>query len=445
MRSLEERYGGYTPMRATRFYVPLLLQAFSQSLTYPLVAAIVAHGPLGVSTLTAFAQGQCVMFMIGALGGGLVMTGMVFAKTRAGYRAFVRLNTILMVVLLGVQVLLALPPFHALIFRQFLNLPPELAEIARETLLWGVVMQAAFFLRNVPLAVLFIHRASFEANVATVVRIALTAAAPWFFVRWGWTGALWGLAATTVPCILEFLITWWYARPYVRALSDVPVETGGVKDAVGTFAHDSVRDQFRFTLPLSLGGFLLAASPFGVAAFVGRTADAVAMLAVHYVTIGLANPVSYAAFRMQPVAIQFPPEWPGDRRVIRYALCAGAVLGVLPLLCALPGVSDWYFHVVQNVPAEHVILARRVMLLYALWPVFQCVRGYAEGYAAWLKRPNAILFGQFVHLSVLVFVLAVELWQGVPGWLMAAVGMLCATIATIAAVFGLLKRKPSVT
>ena len=51
--------------RVTRFYVPLLLQAFSQSLTYPLVAGIVTHGPDGVDARTAFSQGQVVMFMMG--------------------------------------------------------------------------------------------------------------------------------------------------------------------------------------------------------------------------------------------------------------------------------------------------------------------------------------------------------------------------------------------
>lgn len=76
--------GEYTPMRATKFYIPLLLQAFSQSLTYPLVATIVSHGPNGVTDYAAFAQGQIVMFMIGALGGGLITTGMVFATTRKG-------------------------------------------------------------------------------------------------------------------------------------------------------------------------------------------------------------------------------------------------------------------------------------------------------------------------------------------------------------------------
>ena len=72
--------GGFTPARATRFFVPLLLQAFSQCLTYPLVAAIVSHGELGVKGYAAFAQGQTVMFMIGALGSGLVLTGRARAR-----------------------------------------------------------------------------------------------------------------------------------------------------------------------------------------------------------------------------------------------------------------------------------------------------------------------------------------------------------------------------
>ncbi len=73
----------YTPWRATTFYIPLLLQAVSQSLTYPLVAAIVSHGEHGVVELAAFAQGQAVMFVIGALGSGLLTTGMVLPESPA--------------------------------------------------------------------------------------------------------------------------------------------------------------------------------------------------------------------------------------------------------------------------------------------------------------------------------------------------------------------------
>ena len=426
----EDRYGGFTPRRATKFYIPLLLQAFSQSLTYPLVAAIVTHGAFGVDALTGFAQGQIAMFMIGSLGGGLVMTGMVFARTKGGYLCFRRLNTLMMVALLSIQVLLALPPFDRFIFSHFLNLPPNLYDIARQTMLWGVFMQGAFFLRNVPLVALFNARASFEANLATLVRFVLTAACPLFFIPWDLTGPMWGLTATTIPCIIEYLLTHVFARKYVREL---PLHTADR-------SPHRVMDQFRFTVPLSLGGFLLAMSPFMVAAFVGRSMDAVAMLAIHYVTMGLANPVAYGALRMQAVAIQFPPEYKGDRRMLHYAVYAGLVLGIVPLVFTLPQTGGWYFRVVQNVPEANVWMARTLIGVFALWPVLQAVRGRAEGLAAWQKRPRVVLLGQFVHLATLVATLALALHFGEPGWLMGATAIFAATLATIAAIQLALRR-----
>lgn len=417
-----ERRGGYTPARATRFYIPLLLQAFSQSLTYPLVAGIAAHGPFGEGTYAAFAQGQTIMFMVGALGGGLVMTGMVFARTRAGYRAFIRLNTGLMAALLALQALLALPPFDGLIFRDYLGLPPHLAETARQTLLWGVVMQGAFFLRNVPLVVLFNNRDSGRATLATAVRIALTLAASALFIPLGLTGAMWALAATTAPCLVEFALTHLFARRYVREIPD------------GDAAPCGTRLQFRFTLPLSLGGFLLAAAPSVIAAFVNRTPNGVSMLAVHYATIGLANPVAYGALRMQALALQFPPEYAGDRRVLRYAACAGLVLGLVPLLLSLPGLGDGLFLSFMNLEAQSLGPARLVMACYAAWPVLQCVRGYVEGYAAGLKHPSAVLLGQIAYMAGLTLTLALAFALGAPGWALGCAAVFVATLSAAAAV-----------
>ena len=261
----DDRLGGFTPARATRFYVPLLLQAFSQSLTYPLVAAIVTHGAFGVHGLTAFAQGQTVMFMIGALGGGLVMTGMVFARTLPGYLSFKKLNFRMMVALLALQCALCVHPIDALIFQTLLKLPADLAQAARWTMFWGFVMQGSFFLRNVPLVALFNARASTEANIATLARIALTAAFSPLFIALGLVGPMWGLVALTIPCLLELVLTWLFARKYVRVLPiHDPSVSGGEAHVPGQGAparsqasFSSVATQFAFTVPLSFGGFLL--------------------------------------------------------------------------------------------------------------------------------------------------------------------------------------------
>ena len=421
----------------TRFYVPLLLQAFSQSLTYPLVAGIVTHGAFGVNALTAFSQGQLIMFMIGALGGGLVMTGMVFARTWYGYVSFRRLNAVMMGVLLAVQCVPVFPPFDRWLFEGFFALPPELAETARWTLFYGIVMQASFFLRNVPMVVLFNNYESGKANVATLVRIIVTLACAGVFPRVGWVGAYWGLFALTLGVMVELVVTWQYARPYVATLRSCQ-DNAGHLNLTPSQHLNLTWEQFRFTMPLSLGGFLLMLSPLCIAAFVGRTENASDMLAIHYVTLGVANPVSYAALRMQAVSIQFQPEYEGDRRLLAYAVCAGLCLGVIPFLFSMPSLGAWYFGGYQNVPARILDTARLAIGIYSLITVIHAVRGRVEGLAAARKRPKAVMAGQIAYTVGLFCTCAILLPLGCAGWAIAVSAIYVAPICATAAIYATL-------
>ena len=423
----------FSVWNVTRFYIPLLLQAFSQSLTYPLVAGIVTHGAFGVNALTAFSQGQMIMFMIGALGGGLVMTGMVFARTWYGYVSFRRLNAIMMGVLLAVQCIPTIAPLNRWLFEGFFALPPELAETARWTLLFGVVMNGSFFLRNVPMVVLFNNYESGKANNATFIRIAVTLGCAALFPKLGWVGAGWGLFALTLGTCVELLVTWLYARPYVAALPNRPTQTSQPL-TLSTSQHLNLTwEQFHFTLPLSLGGFLLMLSPLCIAAFVGRTANSADMLAIHYVTLGVANPVAYAALRMQAVLIQFQPEYEGDRRLLVYAIIAGLCLGIIPLVFSLPFVGNWYFGHYQNVPERILDTARLAIGIYSFICMIHAVRGRVEGIAAARKRPKAVMAGQIAYTAGLFTTCAILLPLGCAGWAIAVSAIFVApVIATIA-------------
>ena len=422
----------------TRFYVPLLLQAFSQSLTYPLVAGIVTHGEYGVNALTAFSQGQMIMFMIGALGGGLVMTGMVFARTWYGYVSFRRLNAIMMGVLLALQCVPTIAPFNRWLFEGFFALPPELAETARWTLLFGVVMNGSFFLRNVPMVVLFNNYESGKANTATFVRIAVTLACAAVFPRLGWVGAGWGLFALTLGTCVELVVTWLYARPYVAQLPNRPAQQSQHSQHLNlsTSQHLNLTwEQFHFTLPLSLGGFLLMLSPLIIAAFVGRTVNPADMLAIHYVTLGVANPVAYAALRMQAISIQFQPEYEGDRRLLVYSVFAGLFLGIIPLVFATPLVGNWYFGHYQNVPGRILDTARLAIGIYSLICMIHAVRGRIEGIAAARKRPKAVMAGQIFYTVGLFTACAILLPLGVAGWAIAVSAIFVAPVIAIIAIY----------
>ena len=431
--AVEPRFG---VGRVTRFYIPLLLQAFSQSLSYPLVAGIVTHGVYGVNALTAFSQGLMIMFMIGAIGGGLITTGMVFAKTWYGYFSFRRLNSIMMCSLVALQCVPALPPFNTWIFEGFFNLPPDLAEVSRWTLLFGSVMNAGFFVRNVPMVVLFNNLESGKANNATILRIAATLACSIAFPRAGLVGPAWGLFALTLGVWLETLVTWLYARPFVAMLPNRPRDGGSVAD-LPVSSPSLLLEQFRFTMPLALGGFLLACSPLVIAAFVSRSADPADMLAIHYVTLGVANPVAFAALRLQTVAVKFLPEYRGDRRLLVYAVAAGLLLGVIPLAFSTPWLGDWYFGSFQNVPPRILGTTRLAIGIYSLICVIHAVRARIEGIAAAKKRPQAVMWGQIAYTVSLFVVCAVLLPLGCPGWVIAIsaifVAPVCVTIAVYTA------------
>ena len=385
----------FTPWNATRFFVPLFLQAASQSLTYPLVGVVVAHGLHGAREFSAFSQGFMLMFLIGTLGFGLVTTGMVYAKDRLGYLRFRRVNALVMVIISLLQCALALPVIAPFVFGKLLGLEGVQLEIARWSMLFGLPAQLAFLLRNVPQVLLYNDHATGLANMATILRIILTAILAPIFHLLGLVGWVWGCVCLTIPVFLESFLMDWFARPYLKRLPMI------LRDG----EKASVTRIFLFNIPLSLGGTLLSLSVFMLNAIINRTENGASMLAVHLVSIGLINPVSFGALRNQAVAIGFPQRDLHDQRTFLFAIATGIVLAALLLPLTIPAVGDWYFCAIQNLSPHEGDLARQVIWWAIPFLLFQAVRGHAEGLAAYRHRPNAVLAGQAVFFGVLVSVL----------------------------------------
>ena len=390
------RAGG--PKGMLRFFVPLAVQSASMSFSYLFVAAIVTHGPLGSSEYAAFSQGLTVLWVLASLGMGLPTTALVFCKTRSNVRSFDRMNWMLMLGTNLLQLLVCLVhPFDRLVFGSFLGLgsDPELFAIARNTLLGCIPVQMLFYQRNMYLARLLIEKRSGMANLATMARIALSVSLWPLFVHTGLVGYKWGVVAMFLPVLLEFVLTRRFALPGLRALEDPP-------DA----EKASAMQQLRFTIPLSFGGLMLSVSGFMMGFFLGHLPNRETVLAIHYIMLGVVNPVSFAALRLQSVMITFADETDGGRRVLPFALAVGAAFSCVTLVGQMPALAEWYFGGVQNLAQELVPKAAFAMLLALPIPLGQALCGHAEGLAAVRRRPNAILSGQTLYLATLVCSLA---------------------------------------
>ena len=395
-----------TLVELLKFYIPLGVQGISMSLTYPLVGSVVSHGRFGAEEYSVFAQAQSVMFLVASVGNGLVTTGMIFARTRTGMRNFVRLSFFLAFVACLLQLACALPPLDSLILGRLYHLEGELFDVARQSLLFSIPMNFAFFARNPYLANLFSEKRSDKAILATFFRIGLTWAGSIVFVRLGLTGWKWGLSLTTVAVIIESFLCRLFALPYIRRLEDTP----GAEIA-------SVLRQCAFTIPLSLGGTMINISTVMVAIFLTLTPDPITSRTIHYVVMGIINPFNAAALRMQSTTIAFPPEKYGKTRIAAFAV------GIGLLFCSVS-------FGVQTLSPEQISFAMNAMLIVAAAPVIQSLRGNAEGLAALRRRPNATLSGQMAYLATLVcvFFLLVR-FAPVKGYVMGAISIVAAQFA----------------
>ncbi len=381
-------------VRILLFYLPLVVLAVSQSLTYPLVASIVSHGPLGDQEFTSYAIGQQVLFLIGSLGFGLITTGMMFGKSMSGLRNFLKMNQGIALTTALLQLLVCLPGIDRLVFGIILGLEGETLRIARNSLFFCIPMQYIFFVRNPYLSILYNAKRSGLTNYATLVRIALAIFFAWLFPKIGWVGWGWGVIANTIPAFVETVLTWYLARPFIRALPE-------------TIAEDPPapwRRQLAYTIPLTAGGLLLSASTFMISVFFARTASPALFLPVHLFVVGIVNPISFSALRMQTVTVAFRPStWPERRRIIEFAVCVGVVLGFVPLLfSSLHDAAHWYFCSVQSLPEWSLWMARRTMALAAIFPIIFAMRGFTEGYGAIRYRTDAVMHGQTAYFLALV-------------------------------------------
>jgi hypothetical protein len=406
--------------RLARFFMPLAAQAASQALCYPLVATVASRGPGGPLDLAGLAQSNTVMFFLGMFAISLVPTGMVFARTREGYRQFYRITLTLGGLASALQGLLCLPDISHGLFGRLIGLPPSIEAPAQVTLLASIPLQLLFYSRIPYFVVMYIGKGTGIASLATIGRVVLTAVIAPIFCLAGLVGPIWAVVALTIPVGLEALISWRFAVPFREGLPSAGQ------------ARTSLREIFWFNVPLTAGGYLLSLSSILLAGFIARAPEPERMLPVYYLALGLANPVAFAATRIQTVVLAFPPADRHRRAILRFAFSAGLVLGLLPLVFVLPELAELYYVRLQNLNPGDLALVRKTAAALVFFPLAVGVRAQSEGFAAWLRRPLIVLGGQVVFLAGILATGLVALGLGVPGCFIGAIGLPLSSLASSA-------------
>ena len=412
----------------TRFFTPLAIQAASQALSYPLVAMVASRGSGGPLNLAGLAQANTVMFFLGMIAISSVTTGMVYAKTREGYQQFRKVTLLTGLGVVVIQGSLCIPAISHLLFGGLIGLPPSIEQPAYTTFVISIPLQFLFFLRIPYFVVMYLGKATGMASLATIARILLTALLSLLFCTLELVGPIWAVTCLTIPVVIEVVISRIFAAPFLTALKSCQAKPARAMEI------------FKFNLPLSVGGYFLSASAVILAGFIARAPDPDRILPVYYLALGLANPVAFAATRIQTIVLAFPPQSGEDNRTFRFCLMAGVILGSLPLMFVLPGLAEFYFIGLQKLSVNDLPLVRVTVMSLFFFPVSVAIRAQSEGLAAWLKKPLTVLTGHAMFMGTIIATGFASLLFGVPGQYIGPLGLTLGSLASSATMRFLLDR-----
>jgi len=384
------------------YFIPLALQALSQSITYPLVAAVAARGVGGAINIAGLAQSNIVSFFIGSLGAGIFIAGMIFGKTAEGYHAHKRICYYMGFVLCALQIIVCIPPVAHLILGVIMGLPSDMEHSAYIALLTGIPLQFIFAQRTPYMTTLFVHKATGRAYAATFGRIMLTIILAYIFCLIALNGPFWAIICLAIPVLLESVVLYIMAKPFVKAL---PVSG----------KTPSVQTILTYAASFSVGQLFISLSGYVIASFASRAPNPEITLPVYYAVISLFNAVSFAATRIAATVITFYEDGLNRKILRKFTLVAGLVLGVVPLIFIIPFFCRWYYLDVQHLPESTVPLIIETSLLLILMPVSIGMRTYCEGKAAYLKKPVAILSGQAIYIAMVAITSFIALNLGAGG------------------------------
>ena len=404
----------------TKFFVPLAIQAISQALSYPLVAMVASRGPGGPLNIAGLAQAINVMFFLGMIGISLVTTGMIYAKTREGYLKFRAVTLYISLVVISVQALLCIPALSHLVFGKIIGLPSSIENPAKLTLLISIPLQFLFFLRMPYFVIMYNGKVTGKASLATIGRIIFTALLSPIFCFAGFVGPVWAIVCLTLPVALEVIISRLLAGPLLKNLKSC------------TDRPPSAKEIILFTLPLSIGGYFLSISALILGAFIARAPDPERIFPIYYLALGLANPVAYAATRLQTIVLAFPPVSRQDNLTLRFSIIAGVCLGLLPLVFILPGLNELYYVELQRLAIRDLPLVRITALSLVFFPFSVAIRAQSEGLAAWQKKPMTVLAGHATFLTIIIVSGFTLLFVGSPGYFIGAIGLTLGSLTSSA-------------
>ena len=201
----------------------------------------------------------------------------------------------------------------------------------------------------------------------------------------------------------------------------------------------SLRDAFRFFLPLMLMAELMMISQAIIAAFLARMADPEPILAAYSISFYFHATLGSPVWACQFVAVSYIRDRASIRRLLLFSLQVAGAIFAVQLVVGLTPAGNWLFRTLYGASPEVAAAAQRCLVIFSLTILFSVGRSLAYGLFMVERKTIFVTLGTVVRLAglALVLVTLTRFLEGPEVGALALVG--CIAIETA---FGLFLMRP---
>lgn len=412
--------------RLAAYFFPLALQVTLQTLSYPIVAILASRAPGGALNTAGLVQASAIVGLLWALGNGMHTGGLIYARTREGYRQFTQVNYWITAGMATVYMILILPPVSNFIFSVMMQLPPSIATPAKRALIFSFPMTLLFFQRTPYFVLMYVRGTTYVTFITAAVRMFLIVLLTTVLLFFHATGIFWAVFCMFIAIAAESLFLRVFAKRGERHLPPQSPQA----------ILPRRREILAFVLTLSIGAALLSFSGFMIGAFIARAANPERMLPVYYLVAAVVSSFSGGIIRIQTLTIAYyRVSALVNRRLLIFAVCAGIFLGMLHLILLHPNLLNWYYSGLQGLNSSDFPLVKITSWFMVLFAPSVALRAYAEGIAAYHKKPIVVLTGQAIYLAMVAVCAFFALNIGISGNLIGPMALFTANILGASTIF----------
>jgi progressive ankylosis protein len=383
---------------ALRFWLPLEATWLMMAFEGPFLAAVIARLADPTSNLAAFGVSSSLAWIVEAPIVMMLSASNALVRDKIAFLRLRRFSTLMNGAVTAVMLILLLPPVFDLVARRLMGLPPEIARLSGQTMLFLVLWPAAIGYRRFYQGILIRQGKPRAVAYGTVIRIStmgLTGVVLALLCRW--PVSIVGGGALGIGVLAEAAASRFMARRSIRNLRSQ-------SDEDCEFGRSLTRREIgRFYAPLALTSVLSFSVHPLTSFFLARSRMPIESLAVMPVVMGLVFLFRTGGIAAQEVVIALHGDGTGNTRFLRRFTGMIGLFGMAGMTAVIfsPLAPVWLRTLSGLSPelAEFALWPGRLLILL---PLLEAVLGYQRGILVRARKTDPIMAGVVAQIGVIV-------------------------------------------